>query len=478
VELPEGAAPLRWRLASARKAERLQGVALLGRFGSAARGAAPTLDYTMRDDPDTAVANEAAASLAKIGRAGVPYLTAALRHERAAVRQCAAAALALIGPEARSAAPALLMALKDDSAQVRAVAAHALGEVKGDPRVIVPALSLALDDRAPEVKKQAGLALVSLGNDAVPGLREVLKSAVPALRRDAAQLLGMMGTDAKEAAGDLALLLKDDEPQVRAAAAGALAAMGKEAQAAIPALLQVLRTEKRFEVQQCAFQAIRAIGSRDLPGLLKAVREIDQAGRWAIPYVLIQFGPQAKDAVPQLIKLLADPDAGHRVGAALALGKIGAEAQEAIPALLRALQDPNPAVRGSAAIALTRLDPRRKAVTEQHLDQTDRTLQATAQRLWSMRAQLTVAAEPFRGLRPVNRAALTDPGIQGHFNSVVDMTLAASECAPGGRIRLPGGENAKWTTMVQNLIDNAGPEAVPALVRGINLAGQYQIGFC
>jgi hypothetical protein len=109
-----------------------------GRFGSAAKGAAPTLDYTMRNDPDTAVANEAAASLARIGRAGVPYLVTALTHERAAVRQRAAAALAVAGPEARSATPALLKALKDDSRQVRAVAAHALGEVRGDPRLVVP----------------------------------------------------------------------------------------------------------------------------------------------------------------------------------------------------------------------------------------------------------------------------------------------------------------------------------------------------
>jgi HEAT repeat protein len=477
AERPEGMAPLLWRLARADNAQRLQGAALLGRFGTAARDAAPTLDYTLRADPDTAVANEAAVALAKIGRPGVPYLVAALEHERKAVRQRAAAALALAGPEARAAVPALLKALKDDSPQVRAVAARALGEVGGDPQSVAPALCLAFGDVAPEVKQQAGLALVSLGEAAVPGLREALKSPVPALRRDAAQALGMIGSDARAAADDLARLLKDGDAQVRATAAGALAAMGKEAQAAIPALLELLRTEKQFEVQQRAFQAITAIGSQDLPGLLKAVREIDEVGRWAIPYVLTQFGPRARDAVPQLIKLLADPDAGHRVGAALALGKLGAEAREAIPALLQALQDPSPAVRGSAATALTRLDPRREVATEQRLDQTARTLQATAQRLWNTRALLKVAAEPFRGLRPVNRAALTNSAIQARYNSVVDMTLAVSECKAGG-IRFMGGDNNKWTTRIQNLIDNFGPEAVPALVRGLNLAGKYNIGFC
>jgi hypothetical protein len=70
AETPAGVRPLVLLLASAKKAERLRGASLVGRFGSAAWSAAATLDYTMRADPDTAVANEAAAALARIGRAG------------------------------------------------------------------------------------------------------------------------------------------------------------------------------------------------------------------------------------------------------------------------------------------------------------------------------------------------------------------------------------------------------------------------
>jgi HEAT repeat protein len=480
AELPEAAAPLLWRLASAKKAERLQGAALLGRFGSAAKGAAATLDYTMRDDPDTAVANEAAAALAKIGRAGVPYLIAALKHERAAVRQRAAAALALIGPEARSAAPALLTALKDDSAQVRAVAAKALGEVGADPHKVAPALCQALRDPAPQVNKQAGPALASIGEGAVPALRKVLQGDDVHSRRDAAQALAMIGPAAKSAAEDLAALLQDGDRQVRAAGAGALASLGEEAQEAIPALLEVLRKETRLEVQQQVVQAISRIGSKDMPGLLKALREINDVGRWATPFILTQFGPRAKDAVPHLIKTLGDQDPGRRLSAAVALGEIGAEAQEAIPALVKALEDPSPVVRGGAAVALRKLDPRRKAAAEQRLalafEQIDKELQASVTQLRQRRSLLVDALQQPRGLRPVNRMALTNPLIQQHYNSIVDAHMFFTTCttdAIGPSMFYNPDKRLKDTSWISSF----GPEAVPALVRGINLASIYRIGF-
>jgi HEAT repeat protein len=488
-ELPEGAAPLVWRLASAKRIERLQGAALLGRYGGAAKAAAPTLAYTMRADPDTAVANEAAAALARIGRAGVPHLIEGLKDERAVVRQRAAAALAVIGPEGRSAAPALLDALKDKRPKVRAVAAHALGEVRGDPRQVAPALCKALGDASAEVRQKAMLALANLGGDAVPTLREALKGDDPKLRRDAALALAAMGIAAREAAGDLGLLVKDRDPQVRAAGAQALAGLGKDAQAAIPALLQVLRTENTLEVQKQVLGAILRIGSKDMPGLLKALEEINDVGRWATPYILKQFGPKARDAVPHLIKHLSDPDMGNRLSAAISLGEIGADASEAVPALVKAMQDPIPTVRLAAAMALVKVDPSRKAALEQKarqaLDQTEQALQAAAERLRAAQSLLPEAADPnpvsTAPCRPVNRQALTDPAIQQQFDKIIQMfTLAASgrlgcdeEKSFGSPDRIPG-----WRKDIKDLLDRLGPEAVPALVRALNRMARYQVGFC
>jgi HEAT repeat protein len=522
AELPEAAVALRWWLASARKAERLQGAALLGRFGSAARGAAPILDYTMRADPDTAVANEAAASLARIGRAGVPYLVGALKHERAAVRQRAAAALARIGPEARSAAPALLMALKDDSAPVRAVTAHALGEVVGDPRLVVPALCLAFGDAAPEVKKQAGLTLVSLGEDAVPALRDGLKSPIAAMRRDIAQVLGMIGADAKAAAGDLALLLKDTDPQVRSTAAEALSMMGREVQAVMPALLQAMRQEKRFEVQRSLLQAITLVGSRDLPGFIKAVREVDRDGKWATPFVLPQFGPRPEDAVQPLIKLLGDPEPRNRMSAALALGKIGLLSEKSVPALAGALEDASLAVRMAAAASLAKLAPTHERLAEFKLSaavkQMDDFLVAETQRqalvvqrqalvrhqqvLWAqqlalmgqrqaqlLQKQLSVMAQRkavAEALRPFDWQAALDPALQARFDQIMDLyiLLLPGDCPrsimlPNGLARLVAvGKKGPLGDQVSALAESLPAEALPARVRALNCAIKHNIGFC
>jgi HEAT repeat protein len=492
-ELPEGAAPLVWRLASARKAERLQGAALLGRYGGAAKAAAPTLAYTMRADPDAAVANEAAAALARIGRAGVPYLTAALRDRAAAVRQRAAAALAVVGPEGRSAAAALLDALKDDSGAVRAVAAHALGEVGGHPDQTVPALCRALRDPAAEVRKQARLALVNLGAAAVPALRAALKAEDTGARRDAAQVLGQLGADAKAAAPDLALLLKDDQAEVRAAAAGALAALGKEAQAAIPTLLEAMRQEKRFEVQQQLFQALTLVGSRDLPGFLKAVREVDKGGKWATAFRLPQFGERAEDAVKPLLKLLTDPDPGKRLGAAISLGKVGLLSDQTVPALAKAMDDPSPPVRAAAAVSLARLAPGHERAAEVKLAASfkamDKMMVALAQQqlLFGRRADAQVrradAQAALGGVpRPLNRVAVLDPVIQAQYDQLLTMYLlvATPECPQSkiwsGVIGL--NRNKAHEDALRRQVDALPPEAAPALVRAINKAAYFNLGFC
>ena len=479
---PEGVKGLLWWLASARKDVRLKGAHYLGRFGTAAKSAVGTLDYTMRVDPDSAVANEAASALARIGKASAPYLAAALSNERATVRFRAAAALAVIGPEARAAVPELLKALRDDSRQVRASAARALGEIGGNPRAVIPALCQAFGDAAPEVRKQASQALVNLGTDAVPALREALKSHVGALRRDAAQVLGMIGSDAKAAAGDLALLLTDNDPQVRAAVAEALAKMGQDAQAAIPALLKAMRAEKRFQVQKQLFQALTLVGSRDLPGFLKAVREVDKEGRWATPYLLGQFGPQAEDAVKPLIQLLRDPDPGKRLASALALGKLGLLSDQSVPALLKAIDDPIPQVRIAAGLSLSNLAPGHERIAEIRIAEGAKlldqflVLQAEQQmRQMQQAGQLSL----MELLRPFNRRAATDPLVQSQYDKLVGILILASPFNP---YRKSNGQMAEFLQQVElqarGSVTKLPMEAAPALVRGVNQAAIFNLGYC
>jgi HEAT repeat protein len=482
AEPPEGVRALLVLLESAKKKERLRGAAGLGRYGSAARMAAPKLAVTMVADPDNAVANEAAVSLARIGRAGVPHLIEALRHDSAPVRQRAAAVLALVGPEARAAVPELLRTLKDDRPKVRAVATYALGEVGGDPGEVVPALCLAFGDVDVEVRKNASVALVTLGEPAVPALRKQLQSPSRAVRRDAARVLGMMGVEAKAAATDLALLLPDPDPQVRADAAGALAAMRTEAQAAIPALLKAMRVENRFEVQQQLFQALTLVGSRDLPGFLKAVREIDRQGQWATPYRLGQFGPHGEDAVKPLIKLLRDPQPGKRLAAALALGKLGLLSDQSVPALLKAMDDPSPQVCVAASISLCKLAPGHERVAEFKLTAALKALSDLVARLAAQQLPGGTQNPGFSGSRPYSRRAVLDPTVQARYDQLLDLYLLVStpDC-PSTKLWRKVAKSFPQSALesqVSRLVWMLPPDAAPAFARAISKAAQFNLGFC
>src|SRR5262249_2713115 len=163
-------------------AQRLEAAKWLGRYGTAAKDAAPALGLMLRDD--TAVANEAAAALARLGPPPPPPPVkgppgATPPGGRGAPRARAGARAA--GEE--GGVPTLLLALNDRRPQTRALAAQALGEIGADTARAVPALCLALRDPDPAVRRDAGLALVNLGPAAVAGLRDALRDEDAALRR-------------------------------------------------------------------------------------------------------------------------------------------------------------------------------------------------------------------------------------------------------------------------------------------------------
>jgi HEAT repeat protein len=246
--------------------------------------------------------------------------------------------------------------------------------------------------------------------------------------------------------------------------------MGKAAQAAIPALLEAVRQEKRFEVQKHLFQALALVGSRDLPGFLKAARAVDRQGKWQTPFLLVQFGPNPEDAVKPLINLLRDPVPGRRLGAALALGKLGLLSDRAVPALLKALDDPTPAVRAAAAASLSRLAPGHERIAEFRLNETvksldDRLIGQDRNRLAFVK-QNTVAYL----YGPVDRMALLDPTVQYPYDQLINLLLLLSDPQ--------GVQDPLLTAQVRDLVGDLPAEAIPALVRGINQAAIFQIGFC
>jgi HEAT repeat protein len=464
-----------------------------GNYGAAAAEAAPALAATMRQDIDVNVANHASRALAKIGRHAVPELIQSFKDRDHNVRYRAAWALHSIGPDGEEAVPALIKALHDDHEQVRTWSAYALGEIGPQARDAAMDLVKLLRDPKANLRQQASSALQKIGEHAVPALIEALREQQARGREEVAYALRLLGPVAKGAVPALVDAINDKNAKVRVQALAALAAIGKEAKEALPALIEALQV-KHYDTQVQALRAVLSIGSRDEPGLLERLREVNRKVTWAVPYVLAQFGPKTRDAIPPLLKSLKDQDAQIRFIAALALGQIGPEGKQAVPELEMALKDPSAEVRTAAAVSLSNLDEARQKAAIESLDlallRARRAMIAAQQRLQLaqqgrllgqrmleelpqldtlLRQENPLAVRLVLG--PVNKAAFTNPELQHQFSQVLFTYLSTTSekchCHSLGFIGM----------QVAELIGQMGPEAVPALVNSVNYAASFAIGF-
>src|SRR5262249_1816438 len=110
-----------------------------------------SLDESLRQckDTDPKVRVQAVLNLGRDGkepRAGDAAQTA-LKDPDERVREAAAGALGVMGPDAKAAVPALLDTLKDKSGAVRLRVLDALGQFGPDAKVAVPELTAALSDK-------------------------------------------------------------------------------------------------------------------------------------------------------------------------------------------------------------------------------------------------------------------------------------------------------------------------------------------
>jgi len=121
---------------------------------------------------------------------------------------------------------------------------------------------------------KASLALISLGEPAVPGLSAMLTNSDARLRARAATTLWGIGAKAGGASDALARALSDADVEVRRSAAMALGAIGPSAAPAVPALIATLK-DRDYGVRQQAAQALGAIGpaaKAALPALAVAAK--------------------------------------------------------------------------------------------------------------------------------------------------------------------------------------------------------------
>jgi HEAT repeat protein len=138
----------------------------------------------------------------------------------------------------------------------------------------VAALLSQLDSPDADTRGKASLAIVRLGEPAVPGLVEMLKSEDPRRRATAASTLFGMGPKARAAVPALAEALSDPDSEMRVSAAMALESVGPDAAPAVPALVRALK-DRETVVKQRAAIALGSIG----PGAREAVPALAEASR-------------------------------------------------------------------------------------------------------------------------------------------------------------------------------------------------------
>lgn len=201
--------------------------------------------------------------------------TSNLTSEDVDLRRAAAKALADLGPDAKPTTPHLIKAIGDRDKFVRRFAAQALGSIDADPKIAVPALVKAMDDEDKEVVEAAVRSLAKMGPAAVPALTTGLKSTNHQVKLLCVQGLGRIGAPAKSATSALTevfnappvrvrgvdrVAAENQRMALRKAAAEALGNIGPDAKDALPALKAALEEQVRDrEFRMMVNAAIRKI---------------------------------------------------------------------------------------------------------------------------------------------------------------------------------------------------------------------------
>lgn len=334
---PEAVTALAEVLRSGEAGDRRSAAEALRQIGPGAKAALPDLAASLKEK-DFVLRASAVRALGRLGEDAKPAareLEPLLNDEDISIRVVAAVALWQVAKDPR-AFPIFTAALKDEDAQVRGFAAWWLGHIGAPAKDTLPALQKALTDPEARVRLDAAEAmfLINQHGAARGAAARALQAEDPEVRADAAGRLGyVFGVRAKPAIPQLVQALWDDDAFVRSCAAEALGRIGPEAKEAIPALTVVLKTEGGEDSAYSA--AAEALG---------------------------RIGPEARSAVPFLRAMLQHPDSYVRVNAALALWHIDKN-RSGLPVVTAGLGDRKARVRAYAAEALWLMRQDRRAVS-------------------------------------------------------------------------------------------------------------------
>ncbi|MFO0964688.1 MAG: HEAT repeat domain-containing protein [Gemmataceae bacterium] len=186
-----------------------------------------------------------------------------------------------------------------------------------------------------------------------PFLIEALKAKAPAVRMEAAGVLGQMGAKAKAGTPALIRVLKDKDDAVRIAAIAALGEIGPVAKEAAEPLLDAIQEKnKDLLIDTMVAAALGKLGPDVVPLLVKTVEEASGRRRLAAVYALGEIGAPAAKGTEALIKVLKQKDNLEHLFAVQALGKIGPAAKAAAATVRPLLKAKDDGLRLEAALTL------------------------------------------------------------------------------------------------------------------------------
>ncbi len=288
----------------------------LGCHGPAAAAARKALEAALNDE-QVAVRQNAAWALGRLATvAVVPALKKALGDRDLLVRRDAAGALDQLPPEAvHETLPELLQCCATDNPVLQQAALLLLSKIVKPKDPVAKVIAPLMQSGESEVRCLAALVLAKAGEavQALPLLRELLRSGDNRQRYPAVAALADLGPEAAPAVPDLIRALTDADDTLRRHAALALGKIGAAAEPAIPHLAErLVNPQEKVEVRVEAATALSHIGAKPaaekiIPALvriladIKAPMPVRERTMWALRVHNIMLRE-----VPEFLKALAD----------------------------------------------------------------------------------------------------------------------------------------------------------------------------
>ncbi len=304
-------------------------------------------------DDATLPSGSVAGALSGIGFGAAKPLTAALAHNKPAVRIAAVTALGSIKPSVGEAVVPLANLLSDDTPAIRAAAVEALGNMQSLPSEVIAQVMQMVTHNDATVRARAIIAVAALDIDSdqlATIVKQSMSDSDAIVRSKAMSVIVRWPDVVKQMIKELESALRDPHPAVRASACEAIAVAEEKAVAAIDDLIFLLEDDD----DTVRLQAINAIGkigpsaNAAVPKLIELLGHEDESLVLTAASTLRTFGSAAQSAAPALWQMLSRDQAPFRMAAIETFAKLGLKEEEIASVVQKGLEDNDWSVRKSA----------------------------------------------------------------------------------------------------------------------------------